>query len=71
MNGPIEPGPAKPLDDPSLGLPRPAVRGLASAGITTLGAAWAASDAEMLAHHGVGAKAVRLIRDLQRAAPTG
>jgi hypothetical protein len=70
MKEAIEPDPATPLDDPSLGLPRPAVRGLASAGIKTLDAAWAASDADMLAHHGVGAKAVRLIRDLQPSAPT-
>jgi hypothetical protein len=53
------------LDEPSLKLPRPAVRGLASAGVTTLGDAWAMSDDEMLALHGVGAKAVRIIRELQ------
>jgi hypothetical protein len=62
---PSKPDPTTPLDDPSLRLPRPAVRGLAAAGITTLGAAWAAEDADMLALHGVGAKAVRTIRELQ------
>jgi uncharacterized protein YdhG (YjbR/CyaY superfamily) len=54
-----------PIDDPSLRLPRPAVRGLIGAGVTTLGAAWAAEDDELLAHHGVGPKAVRIIRSLQ------
>ena len=54
-----------PLDDPSLSLSRPAVRGLAGAGVTTLAAAWAKSDRELLACHGVGAKAVRRIRQLQ------
>jgi uncharacterized protein YdhG (YjbR/CyaY superfamily) len=33
--------------------------------VTTLGAAWAVGDDELLAHHGVGAKAVRIIRELQ------
>ena len=59
-----KPDPATPLDDPALGLPRPAVRGLAGAGITTLGEALAADDADMLALHGVGPKAVRIIREL-------
>jgi hypothetical protein len=54
------------LDEPSLRLPRPAVRGLARAGLTTLGDAWAASDEELLALHGVGQKAVRMIRELHR-----
>jgi hypothetical protein len=65
MNKPIEPDPTTPLDDPGLGLPRPAVRGLLAAGVTTLGAAWATSDRDMLAWHGVGPKAVRMIRQLQ------
>jgi hypothetical protein len=69
MNEPIQPDATTPLDDPSLRLPRPAVRGLVGAGVTTLGAAWAMSDPEMLACHGVGAKAVRMIRDLE-GAPT-
>jgi uncharacterized protein YdhG (YjbR/CyaY superfamily) len=63
----IQPAATTSLDEPSLGLPRPAVRGLAGAGVTTLGAAWAASDRELLACHGVGAKAVRIIRQLQAA----
>jgi hypothetical protein len=71
MNQPIQPDATMPLDDPSLRLPRPAVRGLAGAGVTTLGAAWATSDEEMLACHGVGPKAVRMIRTLQRAGPSG
>ena len=62
---PSKPDPTTPLDDPSLRLPRPAVRGLAAAGMTTLGAAWAAKDAELLALHGVGPKGVRMIRELE------
>jgi hypothetical protein len=65
MNEPTEPDVATPIDDPSLRLPGPAVRGLVGAGVTSLGAAWAASDEEMLACHGVGPKAVRMIRELQ------
>jgi hypothetical protein len=56
-----------PLDDPSLKVPRPAVRGLAAAGITTLAAAQAADDRALLACHGVGQKAVRIIRALDGA----
>jgi hypothetical protein len=55
-----------PLDEPSLKLPKPAVRGLAAAGITTLGDAWGADDDAMLKLHGVGAKAIRMIRELQK-----
>ena len=66
---PSKPGTTTPLDDPSLRLPRPAVRGLATAGITTLGAAWAAEDADMLVLHGVGPKGLRMIRELQTQAP--
>jgi uncharacterized protein YdhG (YjbR/CyaY superfamily) len=71
MSDTTHPDATTPLDEPSLGLPRPAVRGLAGAGVTTLGAAWAKSDRELLACHGVGPKAVRMIRQLQtpRASP--
>ena len=62
---PTKPDATTRLDDRSLQLPKPAVRGLAAAGITTLGAAWAAEDADMLALHGVGRKGVRMIRELQ------
>jgi hypothetical protein len=65
---PTKPDATTPLDDRSLRLPKPAVRGLA-AGITTLGAAWAAEDADMLALHGVGPKGVRMIRELQSGEP--
>ena len=57
--------PNTPLDEPSLKLPRPAVRGLEAGGITTLGAAWETSDQDMLKLHGVGQKAVRMIRELE------
>jgi hypothetical protein len=66
---PTKPDATTPLDDPSLRLPKPAVRGLAAAGITTLGAAWAAEDADMLALHGVGRKGVRMIRELKTGEP--
>lgn len=56
-------------DDPSLGLPRPAVRGPAGAGITKLGEAWATDERELRACHGTGPKAGRIIRQLQRIAP--
>ena len=65
MSDTTQPDATTPLDDPSLSLSRPAVRGLAGAGVTTLAAAWAKSDRELLACHGVGAKAVRTIRQLQ------
>jgi hypothetical protein len=42
---------------------RPATRALASAGITTLAQVAALSEAELLAMHGVGPKAVRLLRE--------
>lgn len=51
-----------PLTDPTLRLPNPAVRGLATAGITTLEAARATEDGDLLAIHGVGPKAVQIIR---------
>jgi hypothetical protein len=59
------PDPATPIDDPALGLPQPAVRGLAGSGLRTLGAVWAATDRELLSLHGVGPKAVRIVRSLQ------
>jgi hypothetical protein len=61
---PTKPDATTPLHDGSLRLPKPAVRGLAAAGVTTLGAAWAAEDADALALHGVGRKGVRMIREL-------
>lgn len=42
---------------------RPATNGLAAAGITNLPDALRLSDAELLALHGVGPKAVRLLRE--------
>lgn len=54
-----------PLRDPALRLGRPAVRALEAAGVATLGQAWAARDADLLALHGVGPKAVRLLRERQ------
>jgi hypothetical protein len=54
-----------PIDDPSLKLPRPFVRALVAAGLTSLGAAWAWSDDELLALHGAGPKGVRMLRELQ------
>jgi hypothetical protein len=41
----------------------PATRALASAGITTLAQVAALSEAELLAMHGVGPKAVRLLKE--------
>jgi hypothetical protein len=69
MNERTQPDPTTPLDEPSLRLPRPAVRGLVGAGVTTLGAAWDTSDRELLACHGVGPRAVRIIRRLQKHRP--
>jgi hypothetical protein len=60
-----QPNHTTPLDEPALNLPRPAVRALLGAGMTTLGDAWATSGRELLANHGVGPKAVRMIRALQ------
>lgn len=42
---------------------RPATNGLAAAGITSLSDALKLSDADLLALHGVGPKAVRLLRE--------
>jgi hypothetical protein len=69
MNEPTQPDPTTLLDEPSLRLPRPAVRGLVGAGVTTLGDAWDTSDRELLACHGVGPRAVRIIRRLQKDRP--
>jgi hypothetical protein len=64
-----QPDPATPLDEPSLRLSRPAIRGLVGAGVKTLGAAWGTSDQQLLACHGVGPRAVRIIRRLQKDSP--
>ena len=58
--------PSTALDHPGLGLPRPFVRALLSANITTLGDAWARSDEELLALHGVGQKGVWTLRALKQ-----
>jgi uncharacterized protein YdhG (YjbR/CyaY superfamily) len=65
MSDTAQPDASTRLDEFALGLPRPAVRALIDAGLTTLGAARAAEDRDLLAHHGVGPKAVRTIRQLQ------
>lgn len=44
------------------GIGNPALRALATAGITRLDQIAARSDADLLALHGVGPKAVRLLR---------
>lgn len=48
--------------DPLEGLPAPARRALRAAGLTTRAGLDAASDAELLALHGVGPTALRLVR---------
>ena len=57
--------PDTPIDDPAIKFSQPFVRALLAAGITTLGAAWARSDAELLALHGVGKRGIRTLRELQ------
>ena len=57
--------PDTPIDDPAIRISQPFLRALQAAGITTLGAAWAKSDAELLALHGVGQKGIRLMRELE------
>ena len=57
--------PDTPIDDPAIKFSQPFVRALLAAGITTLGAAWAKRDAELLALHGVGKKGIRTLRELQ------
>jgi len=56
-----------PMSTPPAPLPRgigvPARRALAAAGITDLRQIEARSDADLLARHGVGPKAVRLLRE--------
>lgn len=57
--------PDTPIDDPAVKIAQPLVRALKAAGITTLGAAWAKRDAELLALHGVGKKGIRMLRELE------
>jgi predicted flap endonuclease-1-like 5' DNA nuclease len=45
------------------GIGRPATRALAGAGITTLAQVAALTDAELLAMHGVGPRAVHVLRE--------
>lgn len=45
------------------GLGRPATRALAASGVTTLAGAGEWSERELLALHGVGPKAIRLLRE--------
>ena len=59
--------PDTPIDDPAIRISQPFVRALRAAGITTLGAAWAKSDADLLALHGVGKKGIRRLRELEGA----
>lgn len=49
---------------PSIG--KPATRALANAGLTTLARIAKLSDAELLALHGVGPKAIRLLREASK-----
>ena len=51
------------IGDLPAAISRPATRGLAGAGSTTLAAVAQRSDAELLALHGVGPKAVRILRE--------
>ena len=58
------------LDEPIAELPgigRVAVRALTERGITTLAQAASLTEAELLALHGVGPKAVRVLRDALEA----
>ncbi|PSL51601.1 hypothetical protein B0I31_11931 [Saccharothrix carnea] len=48
------------------GIGKPATQALTNAGLTTLAQATALSDAELLAMHGVGPKAVRVLREAAR-----
>jgi DNA-directed RNA polymerase alpha subunit len=57
--------PDTPIDDPTVKISRPFANALLAAGITTVGAAWAMSDTELLALHGVGKNGVRMLRELQ------
>jgi hypothetical protein len=68
MSKPNHPDDTTPIDDPALRLPGPAVRGMVAAGLTTLGAVWSATDRDLLRLHGVGPKAVRMIRSLKSEA---
>lgn len=49
------------------GLPRPALRALASAGVSRLDQLTSISEADLLALHGIGPKAVQLLRSALRA----
>lgn len=51
------------VGDLSKAIGRPATRALANAGITTLDQVAGLSDAELLALHGVGPRAVRILRE--------
>jgi len=48
-------------------LPKPAVRGLLGAGLTSLDDISASTERELLALHGVGPKAVRILREVLAA----
>lgn len=48
------------------GLGAPALRALAEAGLTTLERVASATESELLAMHGLGPKAVRMLRDALR-----
>ncbi|WP_236793084.1 hypothetical protein [Amycolatopsis sp. GM8] len=54
---------AAPVGDLPKAIGAPATRALTGAGITTLAQALARTDAELLALHGVGPRAVRILRD--------
>ncbi|QQQ73557.1 hypothetical protein IOD16_19910 [Saccharothrix sp. 6-C] len=58
--GTAEPGE---VGDLPKGIGRPAARALAALGVTTLAQVARLSDAELLAVHGVGPKAVRVLRE--------
>ena len=49
------------------GVAKPAQRALASAGVTRLGQLTRFTEAELLALHGMGPKAVRLVKEALRA----
>lgn len=56
-------------DLPKIG--RPAASALLSIGVSTLGQVAAMSEAELLALHGVGPRAVRILREALQAAGSG
>ncbi len=55
--------------DLPLAIGKPAMRGLNNAGITSLKQAAKMTDKELLALHGVGPKAVRILRELLKQRP--